>query len=85
MPAASPFIRATAVYRCPHDPRVIDDATNSGIMTGGQIASGGAGYGLLQWRGVKIPGKVTVIQNVLEINMGTKVTGPVTISHVIFR
>ncbi|AGA29117.1 hypothetical protein [Singulisphaera acidiphila] len=69
----------------PHDPRVIDDATNSGIIRGGQFASGGAGYGLLQWRGVKIPGKVTVIQNVLEINMGTNVTGPVTVSHVIFR
>lgn len=68
-----------------HDPRVVDDATNSGIIQGGQLSAGGSGYGLLQWRGVKIPGQVTILQNVLEINMGDQATGPVTISHVTFR
>ncbi|WP_406699639.1 hypothetical protein V5E97_12335 [Singulisphaera sp. Ch08] len=69
----------------PHDPRVMNDATNSGIMTGGQFSAGGLGFGFLQWRGVKIPGKVTIIQNVLSIKLGDKPTGPVRISDVTFR
>jgi hypothetical protein len=69
----------------PHDPRVVDDASNSGLMTGGQYSAGGAGLGLLQWQGVKVPGQVTIVLNVLSIGLGDKATGPVNISHVTFR
>jgi len=58
--------------------------TNRGIIHGGQFASGGVGQVFLQWQGVRVPGKVTIINNVLSIGAGNKVTGPIHISDVTF-
>jgi len=68
----------------PQNPAVRNEATNTGIMAGGQIAAGGAGHALLQWQCVKLDGKVTVMDNVLSISMQDKPTGPITISNVTF-
>jgi hypothetical protein len=68
----------------PQDPAVRDEATNSGIMAGGQLSGGGANHALLQWQCVKVGGKVTVIDNVLSISVLDRPTGPITISNVTF-
>ena len=68
----------------PHDPAVIDQAANTGILKGGQLSAGGANHVLLQWQRVKAPRKVTVIDNVLSISVLDRPSGPITISNVTF-
>jgi hypothetical protein len=68
----------------PQDPRVRNEATNSGIMAGGQLTAGGANHALLQWQCVKLTGKVTVMDNVLSISVKDRPSGPITISNVTF-
>ncbi|MDR3634737.1 MAG: hypothetical protein P4L84_13115 [Isosphaeraceae bacterium] len=68
----------------PQNPAVRNDAANSGIMLGGQLAAGAANHVLLQWQCVKVPGKVTVVDNVLSISVLDKPSGPITISNVTF-
>jgi len=70
--------------RLTQDPYVTDESTNSGIFTGGQLIGGGGRFGLLQWQNVRIPGNVTIIQNVLDVNLGGQANGPVKIAHVTF-
>jgi hypothetical protein len=68
----------------PQDPRVRQETTNSGILKGGQLSSGGANHTLLQWQCVRLGGKVTVIDNVLSISVIDRPSGPITISNVTF-
>jgi hypothetical protein len=68
----------------PQSAVVANDATNSGIMAGGQLASGGTNHVFLQWQCVRVKGKVTVIDNVLSISVQDRPTGPITISNVTF-
>ena len=68
----------------PQDPTVIDNASNSGILLGGQFATGGMGHIMLQWSKVGIPGSVTILDNVLSISVGGAVTAPITIANVSF-
>jgi hypothetical protein len=68
----------------PRRPGIRDESTNSGIMAGGQLASGAANHVLLQWQCVNARGKVTVIDNVLSISVLDRPSGPITISDVTF-
>ena len=68
----------------PHNPAVIDQAANTGILKGGQLSAGGGHHVLLQWQCVKVPGKVTVMDNVLSISVLDRPSGPITISNVTF-
>jgi hypothetical protein len=67
-----------------HDPRVVDETANSGILRGGQLAAGGTSHVVLQWQCVKVPGRVTVMDNVLALSDANRPTGPITISNVTF-
>jgi hypothetical protein len=68
----------------PQYPKVTNEAVNTGIMAGGQLASGAANHVLLQWQCVKVHGKVTVVDNVLSISVLDRPTGPISISNVTF-
>ncbi len=59
-----------------------DHATNGGIIVGGQFAAGGLGHIFTQWRGVRIRGPVTILDNVLSVEVADPAAGPITISHV---
>jgi len=67
-----------------HDPAVIDESTNSGILRGGQLSAGRSNHVLLQWQCVKVGGKDTVMDNVLSISVLDRPSGPITISNVTF-
>ena len=71
-------------HALPQDPAVVDQATNSGILKGGQLAAGGANHTLLQWQGVRVRGPVKVIDNVLSISVRDRPAGPITIADVTF-
>ncbi len=77
MEAAFPFTPEIAEDTLANEPRVVDDGWYSRIIQGDLFSAGGSGYGLLQWRGIKIPGQVTILQNVLEISRGNQATRPV--------
>jgi hypothetical protein len=79
-----PFFRNDRGTPLPHDPNVVDQATNSGILLGGQFSARGLGHIMLQWRGITVPGPVTVMDNVLALTTGDHGSGPITISHVTF-
>jgi hypothetical protein len=79
-----PFFRRDLGSPLPHDPNVVDQATNSGILLGGQFSARGLGHIMLQWRGITVPGPVTVMDNVLALTTGDHGSGPITISHVTF-
>jgi hypothetical protein len=68
----------------PHDPNVVDQTANSGILKGGQLSSGGTSHVVLQWQCVNVPGRVTVMDNVLSLSVADRPTGPITISNVTF-
>jgi hypothetical protein len=68
----------------PHDPNVVDQTTNSGILKGGQLSNGGTNHLFLQWQCTKVPGRVTVMDNVLSLSVADRPTGPITISNVTF-
>ena len=68
----------------PSIPRVRNNATNTGILGGGQLTQGGANHALLQWQCVKVDGKVTVMDNVLSISVLDRPSAPITISNVTF-
>lgn len=63
-------------------PGVIDQATNSGTITGGQFLSGGMGQVGLQWLDTDHPGPVTIVNNVLSVQVFGGRTGRVTIENV---
>jgi hypothetical protein len=67
-----------------HSPAVVDNASNSGILEGGQFATGGMGHIMLQWQRVGIPGSVTILDNVLSISITGQRTAPITIQNVTF-
>jgi hypothetical protein len=79
-----PFFRPDRGTPLPHDPSVSDQATNSGILLGGQFSARGLGHVMLQWRGITVPGPVTVMDNILAITTGDHGSGPITISHVTY-
>lgn len=79
-----PFFRRDRGTPLPHDPNVVDQATNSGILLGGQFLARGLGHIMLQWRGITVPGRVTAMDNVLAITTGDHGSGPITISHVTY-
>ena len=79
-----PAARQNAGTALPQDPSVIDNASNSGILLGGQFATGGMGHIMLQWAKVGIPGSVTILDNVLSISITGHGTAPVTIQNVSF-
>jgi hypothetical protein len=70
----------------PNEDRRCSDQTEraSGIVAGGQLASGAANHALLQWQCVKVRGRVVVMDNVLSISMKDRPSGPITISNVTF-
>ncbi|HEV3199733.1 MAG TPA: hypothetical protein VGZ73_17640, partial [Bryobacteraceae bacterium] len=71
----------------PPRPGVIDAATNSGILYGGQYSVGTKAFGghiALQWRKVGIRGSVTIVDNVLSVKTPQDGSVPVTIQHVLF-
>ncbi|WZP00169.1 hypothetical protein EP7_001788 [Isosphaeraceae bacterium EP7] len=68
----------------PQNRSVRNEATNSGIMAGGQLSAGGANHTFLQWQCVKVHGKVRVIDNILSISVQDRPSGPITISDVTF-
>ncbi len=68
----------------PGDRSVRNNATNTGILAGGQLSAGGANHELLQWQCVKVNGKVTVVDNVLSISVLDRPSSPITISNVTF-
>jgi hypothetical protein len=67
-----------------HSAAVVDNASNSGLIDGGQFATGGMSHIMLQWQKVGIPGSVTILDNVLSISITGHQTGPITISNVTF-
>jgi hypothetical protein len=66
-------------------PGVINRATNSGAITGGQFLSGGMGQVGLQWLGVDRPGPVTIVNNVLSVQVFGSRTGRVTIENISYQ
>jgi hypothetical protein len=79
-----PFFRPDRSFPLPHDRNVVDLATNSGILLGGQFSARGLGHIMLQWRGITVHGPVTVMDNVLSIDTHANGSGPITISHVTY-
>lgn len=79
-----PFFRHDQGSPLPHDPNVVDQATNSGILVGGQFSARGLGHIMLQWRRANVRGPVTVMDNVLALTTGDHGSGPITISHVTY-
>jgi hypothetical protein len=79
-----PFFRPDRSFPLPHEPNVVDLATNSGILLGGQFSARGLGHIMLQWRGITVHGPVTVMDNVLSIDTHEHGSGPITISHVAY-
>jgi hypothetical protein len=79
-----PFFRRDRGSPLPHNPNVVDQATNSGILLGGQFSARGLGHIMLQWRGITVSGPVTAIDNVLAITTGDHGSGPIMISHVTY-
>jgi hypothetical protein len=67
-----------------HDPNVVDETANSGILRGGQLSAGGTSHVVLEWQCVKVPDRVTVMDNVLSLSVADRPTGPITISNVTF-
>jgi hypothetical protein len=67
-----------------HNPAVINQASNTGFLIGGQLGGGAANHVLLQWQCTRVRGRVTVMDNVLSISMQDRPTGPITISNVTF-
>jgi hypothetical protein len=73
--------------KLPPRPGVLDAATNSGILLGGQYSVGTKAFGghvALQWRNVGIRGSVTIVDNVLSVKTPESEAVPVTIQHVLF-
>ncbi len=70
----------------PQNPNVLNTATNSGILRGGQFQAGGRDPAQvdLQWRRATLRGSVTVIENVLTVANPPIGNGPITIDHVTF-
>jgi hypothetical protein len=80
-----PFFRPNGAINLPKNPNVIDHATNSGILKGGQFAAGLLQHVFLQWHGVKIHGPVTIVDNILEVRTGEHGSGPINVEHVNFE
>ena len=70
----------------PQNPDVLNTATNSGVLLGGQFQAGGATPAQvdLQWRRASLRGSVTVIENVLTVANPPAGNGPIDIDHVTF-
>ncbi len=79
-----PAVRHNAGTALPQDPSVVDNASNSGVILGGQFAIGGMGHIMLQWGKVGIPGSVTILDNVLSISVSGHGTAPISIQNVSF-
>jgi hypothetical protein len=79
-----PFFRPDRSNPLPRDPDVVDLATNSGILLGGQFSARGLGHIMLQWRRISVHGPVTVMDNVLSIDTHEHGSGPITVAHVTF-
>ncbi len=67
-----------------HGASTATQAVNSGILAGGQFASGGLGHIAIQWRKVAATGPVTIIDNVLSIRTSGPATSPITVENVTF-
>jgi hypothetical protein len=68
----------------PESSAVKNEATNSGILAGGQLSAGGSKHIMLQLQCVKIGGRVTVEDNVLSISVLDRPSDPINISNVTF-
>ena len=68
----------------PQSRNVRNESTNTGILAGGQLSSGGSKHVMLQWQCVKVGGKVTVEDNVLSISVLDRPSAPINISNVTF-
>jgi hypothetical protein len=77
-------VRPVPAQSLPHNRGVIDRSSNSGILRGGQFADGGSGRVALQWQNVSFGGPITIVENVLAVQVAGRQTGPIEVRDVTF-
>ena len=66
------------------DRGVVNRASNAGTLRGGQFADGGVGRVALQWQNVAVASSITIVDNVLTVQVAGRRGGPILIRDVTF-
>ena len=66
------------------DRGVVNRASNAGTLRGGQFADGGVGRVALQWQNVTVAAPITIVDNVLTVQVSGRHGGPIVIRDVFF-
>lgn len=66
------------------DRGVVNRASNAGTLRGGQFADGGVGRVALQWQNVAVAASITIVDNVLTVQVAGRHGGPILIRDVTF-